>query len=196
MIHTYRDPDADARPPGVALPLVFILVGVALVSWFVSGRNTSSVPFAAFGLLWCGGFLLARRQRHRTCREIRLDDDGTCELHTEGRVVPLHVHQIRTVRYHPATDESSERYTIQFDGGKVDVHRGMSDFRDFLERLKTLNPAVDLSTFPMLVTEGLSGGAGSSAPQQSSVERFLRSAFFPLFVIVLVIWLAGQTVVK
>jgi hypothetical protein len=72
----------------------------------------------------------------------------------------------------------------------------MSDFRDFLERLKTLNPAVDLSTFPMLVTEGLSGGAGSSAPQQSSVERFLRSAFFPLFVIVLVIWLAGQTVVK
>ena len=98
MIHTYRDPDADARPPGVALPLVFILVGVALVSWFVSGRNPSLVPFAALGLLWCGGFLLARRQRHNTCREIRLDDDGTCELHTEGRVVPLHVHQIRTVR--------------------------------------------------------------------------------------------------
>jgi hypothetical protein len=172
-----------------------IFAAVAVLSWVVFGQDPALVPFGVFGLLWCGVFLFARHQRHARCRAIRLYDDGTCELVTVSRVVPLQAAQIRSVRYHPATDERNERYTIHFDGGKVDVAAAMTAFGDFLLRLKTLNPGVDVSTFPAVFTESLPG-RNPAPDSRSLVERFLRSALFPLFVVVLLIYLAGQTVIK
>ena len=122
---------------------------------------------------------------HGKCSAIRLSDDGTCELETKRRVIRLHVNQIRSVRFSPAGDESSESYSIRYEGGKLHVDKRMADFADFLSRLKALNPAVDLTTFP----EGWPG----LGRQASETPGPLRRLLFPLIVIVLLVSLASHT---
>jgi hypothetical protein len=65
----------------------------------------------------CGVFFVFtyfgyRRLVYGTCGEIRLGDDGTCELETKRTVIRLHVNDLRCVRYSPETDEQIESYTI------------------------------------------------------------------------------------
>jgi hypothetical protein len=131
-----------------------------------------------------------RKQAYGTCGEIRLGDDGTCELETKRRVIRLHVNDLRSVRYRRKTDEQSESYTIHYRGGKLDVGPRMTGFADFLTRIKTLNPAVDLASFPA----GAWPGLGQPATTRGTlVRRFMRSALFPLIVISLLVYLASQT---
>jgi len=57
----------------------------------------------------------------------------------------------------------------------------MTGFLDFLTRLATLNPAVDLSSFPAFLADAWSGlGTPATAVSGTDVSRLVRSAVFPL----------------
>ena len=142
------------------------------------------------GLIIVLQYFAYRRQVYGICGEIRLGDDGTCELETKRRVIRLHVNEIHSVRYWRETDEQSESYTIHSTSGKLDVEKEMTGFADFLTRLKTLNPAVDLASFPTGAWPGLGQPATSRG---TLVRHFIRSALFPLIVISLLVYLASQT---
>jgi hypothetical protein len=66
----------------------------------------------------------------------------------------------------------------------------MGDFPDFLARLKSLNPDLDLSSFPSKVLPGVD----TTAPGAQGIRlgRRLRAALFPVGVIVLLVWLAFE----
>jgi hypothetical protein len=151
-VHTYRDRE-PSNTPGYAL-LGFLLFLVFSLQAALQGRFTWAelvLPAAVIALVVVGGYHTYRLEQYRKCREIRLSDDGTCELDTRAQTIRLHVSEIRAVKYH--RDSESERCdysTIYYRGGKLRVSRQMGGFSDFLMRLKTLNPAVELSRFPFL----------------------------------------------
>lgn len=132
-----------------------------------------------------------RSQAYGSCGEIRLEDDGTCELETKRRVIRLHVNDLSSVRYRRETDEEPESYTIHYRSGELDVGKRMTDFADFLTRLKGLNPAVDLTSFPADAWPGV--GHRATEERGTLVRRFMSSALFPLIVISLLVYLASQT---
>ena len=67
---------------------------------------------------------------------------------------------------------------------------GKPGFADFLTRLKTLNPAVDLSSFPADRWPGL---VTSAKAQTTTVRQGIRGALFPSAILILLIWLAVET---
>ena len=163
-----------------------------------------SFPFSWASVGLCGmicGFVVLvqhRHYRHRAdgiCGEIRLNDHGTCELETRRRVIRLHAHEIRSVRYSPENDEQRESYTIHYQSGKLDVGKQMTGFADFLTRLKTLNPSVDLNSFPSDAWPGLSHPI-TKERGTLTLGGFVRSALFPLFVISTLVYAVSQTLVK
>jgi hypothetical protein len=153
----------------------------------------AGVVGASFGFVLVFQYL-GYKQAYGTCGEIRLGDDGTCELETKRRVIRLHVHEFRSVHYSAETDEQIESYTIHYRGGKLHVRKRMTGFADFLARLKTLNPAVELSSFPADAWPGL--GEPATQERATLVLRFLRSPLFPLIVISSLVFVASQTLVK
>jgi len=116
---------------------------------FAGGFTLADRAEGALGLALFIGcvYLSDRRHRQRTCSEIRLGDDGTCELETKRAVIHLHVNQIASVEYVRDSDSRAD-YVISYQGGSVPVTKGMTDFADFLNRLGALTPAVDLNSFP------------------------------------------------
>jgi hypothetical protein len=194
MIRTYREPDAPPWGAGrffrsALFPLVVIVVLVAaaagaLGSLTWEGAKGLGLALVFFAVL--GGYGLLQ-ERHSWCREIRLSDDGTCELETKSRVVRLHVNEIRSVKY--SRGDENESYTIRYHGGKLHVSEQMAGFYDFLTRLKTLNPAVDLSSFPA------DWPALGRREGETGIPAFIRRALFPLIVILLLVYLASQTVI-
>jgi hypothetical protein len=130
-----------------------------------------------------------RKYRYDRCSEIRLGDDGTCELETRRQVIRLHVNEIRSVLYWPESDETGEHYTLYYQGGELQLNKGMEGFNDFLRRLKRLNPAVDpsSSSFPY--------GARSAFRRQltdRSSTQFHESWLFALLVGCLLVYLLSH----
>jgi hypothetical protein len=192
MIHTYRDPNVFESKP---LPFVVPLAVFAALSAFALSHgftwNDRGKGAAAIALLLGLAYLNGRRYRFTSCREIRLSDDGICELETKRRVIRLHVNQISSVEYDRESDSPTEYCICYHPGGTVPVTTGMTDFDDFLIRLKSLNPAVDLTSFPAkdwpdLHTPATAGG-------ETDIGRLIRTALLPTGVIALIIWLAIQT---
>jgi len=67
--------------------------------------------------------------------------------------------------------------------------KGMTGFADFLSRLKALNPALDLSSFPSAWPT-----QGERTPEKlGPVNRFFGGALFPLIVVIMLVYLASQT---
>jgi hypothetical protein len=192
-MHTYRNPDARRPKIGSAVVplLLFALFPLLSVPFGHSldrnGLTISAVFIAAALILYRA---VERHHRDVECVEVRLDDGGTCELETFGHVTRIHVSEIRAVE----SESGAERYVIRYRDGKAQLGGNTTDFADFLGRLKALNPAVDVSSFPTLVAETLPEGTPSE--RRSLLETFLRSRLFPLVVLVLLIYLAGQTVIK
>jgi hypothetical protein len=194
MTHAYRDSTILDRKGlrFVLFPVVVFLVIVALaasalahgVTWAERGEG-ALVPTLFFGL----GYISYRRHRYGTCGEIRLSDDGMCELETKRRVIRLHVNEIRSVAY-SASDEG-ESYKIHYHDGYLPVTTEMTGFPDFLVCLKTLNPAVDLTSFPPDAWPGL--GAPATGERGTSVSRRIRGALFPVGVVAALVWLTIET---
>jgi hypothetical protein len=199
VIHTYRDAKALRRRSRGSTVLQFLGFGGAVVLLFFG-------PFALgwslftwteaekFGGLTALALVLMyaahRRELYRACGEIRLDDDGTCELETKRRVIRIHASEIRSVRYSRDREDESEDYTIYYDGGKLEVCERMTGFLDFLTRLAALNPTVDLTSFPSDAWPGLRGAATGG---HARVSGFLRNVLFPLVVVGTLVLLAIQT---
>jgi hypothetical protein len=87
--------------------------------------------------------------------------------------------------------DSRADYYICYQGGSVPVTKRMTDFPDFLARLKTLNPAVDLSSFPPDAWPGF--GRPEGEERRTSISRRIRGALFPVSVVAALVWLAIQT---
>jgi hypothetical protein len=196
-MRTYSDPDARSKIGSTVVPLLLFALVVPLLglpfghSLHWSGVTISAVLIAAALILHRA---VARHQRDVKCIEVRLDDDGTCELETVDHVTRIHVSEIRAVEYRRDSENDAEKYVIRYRNGKAELGGHTTDFADFLGRLKALNPAVDVSSFPALVAKTLPEGAPSE--RRSPLEAFLRSGLFPLIAIVLLVYLAGQTVIK
>jgi hypothetical protein len=193
VIRTYRDPKVLGSRFFGPSALAFVVAGVILLGPFDFGWSPAgSTPFLVFlGLVLIFGVGGYRRERYSNCGEIRLDDDGTCEFETKGRVTRLHVSEIKSVKYWRDSESEREHYTISYQGRNLAVSERMTDFLDFLTHLKTLNPAVDLTSFPALLADARPGlGAPGATHDRSPVSRFLRSALFPLIVVSALIWLA------
>jgi hypothetical protein len=195
-MHTYRDPkllrNRFFTPLFLgffALVVIFPFVpSLAFGSPFTQGAAVS----AAFitGMVLISGYVAYRHEHYSSCGEIRLSDDGMCELETKRQVIRLHVNEIRSVEYWRDPEDNSESYTIRFLGGKLGVSERMTNFQDFVTRLKTLHPAVDLTTFP---ADGWPGLGGNAPGKAGPLNRLMRSALFPLVVIAALVYLAIHT---
>jgi hypothetical protein len=197
-VHTYRDPDVlEHKAPlthavrgGLALGLLLVLLGVAIVG-FAKGFTSAEVDgTVALALFFAITYFGNRQYRGRVCGEIRLGDDGTCELETKRRVIRLHVNQIESVKYENDPDRRAAYY-IAYQDGSVPVSSAMTGFPEFLSRLKTLNPAVDLASFPAKAWPDLHPAAIDG--RRTDLTRLIRSAVFPLIVITLLVYLASET---
>jgi hypothetical protein len=155
------------------LLLVLILAASAAVFVTPFGRDNASFLAMLIGLMTVAGYAGYWHQHYGVCSEIRLSDDGTCELVTKRQVIRLHVNEIRSVKFSPA-DDSRESYSIRYLGGKLQVFEDMRAFSDFLTRLKTLNPAVDLTSFPADTWPGV---GGTPEKELGPVLRFFIGAF-------------------
>lgn len=193
MTRTYRSPAPDPRP--LAGLLWFYLLSLAVVGppLWSDGFTVGSIEF--LGVLTVVTVLLLiagyRHQYLGICHEIRLDDDGGCEFTMRRRTLRLDAADINAVRYSRETDESPESYEIRYDGGKLYVDNTMIDFLDFVQRLSTLNPAVDLVNFPAAAQPAL--GGVPNVRRNVELGHVLRSALFPAVVVLLLVWLATQT---
>lgn len=187
--HVYRDSRVFRggrflwlQSVGVCALALAILFGRFPVSWSDG---------LMFGTLWAfvvlHQYAMYRSLQYGTCGEIRLSDDGTCELETRAAVIRLHVNEIRSVRHSPESDDSRESYTIVYRGGKLEVGKAMTDFADFVTRLLSLNPSVDLTSFPADAWPGI-GAAGKAGGRPA----IFRSVLIPLTVVVLTIYLAND----
>jgi hypothetical protein len=194
MTHTYRDSTIlDRKTLRFVLLTLLVFLAIAALS---ASALAHGVTWAKRGegalaptLLFALGYVSYRRHRYRTCGEIRLGDDGTCELETNQRVIRLHVNEVRSVAY--SASGEGESYKIHYDGGYLPVTTGMTGFADFLARLKTLNPAVDLSSFPPDTWPGL--GARASDERGTSVSRRIRGALFTVGCVAGLVWLTIET---
>ena len=196
MIHTYRDPQAiRSRFLGSSHLRSFLLFSVlsvglfALTGGFRLGSDGARFLGLPLALLLVVVYLSHRSHQQGGCCEIRLSDDGTCELDTPRRSIRVHVNEIRSVRYSPEADDSSESYTIHYRDGSLHVAKGMTGFADFLTRLRALNSALDLSSFPSAWPTLEERTLEKVGP----VNRFFRGALFPLIVVILLVYLASQT---
>jgi hypothetical protein len=150
------------------------LIVAGIGSTFISsGRNYAIFIALLIGTTFVLVYAWYRHEHYGTCSEIRLSDDGTCELETKRRVIRLHVNEIRSVQFSPETDEQCEDYSIRYRGGKLTVNKEMTAFADFLTRLKTLNPAVDLTSFPADFWRG-----PTPEKELGPVARFFIGTFF------------------
>jgi len=196
MIHTYRDPAVLGGKffgPGYlvfcALVLIFPFAPTLL---FGSPFTKDDAIFAAVctSMLFIWGYFTYRHEHYSSCGEIRLSDDGTCELETKRRVIRLHVNEIRSVKYFHDSEDDSDSYTIRYSGGTLQVSERMTDFHDFLTRLKTVHPGVDLTSFPAKTWPGL----GGKTPEKAGpLNRFIRSALFPIVIIAALVYIATDT---
>jgi hypothetical protein len=150
-MHTYRERESDLQP-GYAL-LALLLFFVFSLQAVFQGLTLAELvlPAALIVLLVFGGYFTYKKAQYGTCREIRLSDDGTCELVTRAETIRVHVSEIRAVQYHRDNEsEECDYSTIYYRGEKLRVSRRMGAFPDFLMRLRTLHPDVKLSGFPFL----------------------------------------------
>lgn len=144
--HTYRvqitpDPETGERSIRSALFPLLVLVGlVVLAGSTISGPRQLLDIMAALGVIGAFYGVLGwwSTRRDRDCREIRLSDDGTCELETKRRTIRLHVNQIRSVLY--GRSEDGESYSIRYEGGKLYVDERMTGFHDFLDPSQDAEP--------------------------------------------------------
>jgi hypothetical protein len=197
-IHIYRDPGfpRDRAPLshvglGDLMIGLFLVVPVVAIVGFANGFTVSDriQGAVALGLFLAIVYFGDRRHRNHVCGEIRLSEDGTCELESKRRMISLHVNQIESVKC-PNDPDSRAAYYISYQGGSVSVGHGMTDFTDFLSRLQSLNPAVDLSGSP---ADAWPGPGAPATERGTLVDRFFRGALFPLIVVILLVYLASQT---
>ena len=188
MIHTYRDmnaPGARSIAVQTAAAAVLIPVGWIALNVFVGpgfALTWKDVLFhgQVFVLPPLFMFLMYKHQSRAVCREIRLDDHGTCELETIRRVIRLHVNEITAVKYQRDSEGGTGSYDIRYAGGKLAVSAKMTNFSDFLARLSAANPAVSVTGMPADLL------ARRARREQS--RNSATSVLFPFLIACILVW--------
>jgi hypothetical protein len=198
MVHTYRNRQRKRiNLIGDALfALVWCFGGLVVlaVAGGIFGDSLLMVVAAAPVLL----FWMSPLYSHffRRYYEIRLSDEGACEFRGTLRSKQLRAQQIASIernssRTWRSDGDETEHTLFRFQaGGSLIVVQPVDGFDDFLSRLQTLNPFI-----------AVTAGKGPSGPEAKPAaadefanatpgKRFLRSAFFPLCVIALLVYLA------
>ena len=193
MIHTYRDMNAPGgRSLAVAAAGMAVLFPVAAIASFAFAGP-------GFAFTWSEVFILApfvvvppvflflvyRHDSRVSCNEIRLDDHGTCELETRHRVIRLHVNEITAVKYRRDPEGGTGSYVIRYAGGKLYVSEKMTNFSDFLARLRAANPAVSVTDVPADLL--------ARRARREESRSFTTSVLFPLLFVGLLVWLSLET---
>jgi hypothetical protein len=187
MIYVYEDPDVLARRfAGRAHVACSLAVSIGVYVLMRSFEVSVALASLLTGLVWLASYAIYRHEHYGRCACLRLSDDGSCEIVAKRRSIRIHVNQVRSVHFTPADDETSESYTIHYEGGKIHVGKEMNDFHDFLTRLKTMNPAVDMRTFP---AETWPEVGGHMPKKRSPLEWFMTSGAFALLAIPVVVYL-------
>lgn len=160
MVHVYREQPDERHRLGELVGSAFLAVFMLPLVFGIAhglrhGFTGDDAGGIAFGLLFglAVGWIFYDHSRRR-CFEIRLADEGMCEFVTGRRVIRLHVHEITAVEYRK-DDEGGESYAVRHRGGRIGMRSSISDFRGFVTRLRAMNPAVDLSSFPDLQPAGV-----------------------------------------
>ena len=126
--------------------------------------------------------------------EIRLSDEGACEFQAALRSKHVRAQQMISVQRDDSgwrmDGDNAEHTALRFQGGSLVVVQPVDDFADFLTRLKTLNPAVDLTSDPA-ETRSDFGTAATAEPDARSdlggpatekpgpLRRFMQSGSSP-----------------
>lgn len=193
MTHTYRDVNApagrslavQAAATAVLFPVGWIALNVFVGPGFALTWKDVLFHAQVFVLPPLFMFLMYRHASRGVCREIRLDDHGTCELETIRRVIRLHVNEITAVKYQRDSEGGTGSYAIRYAGGKLDVSEKMTNFSDFLARLSAANPAVSVTDVPADLL------ARRARKEQS--RNSATSVLFPLLIVGLLVWLSLET---
>ena len=200
MVHTYRNHGRNGRHPGDAVFAVVWLFGglvwVAVFEGFVGESLLLLVLSVPVLVLWMSPFYA---HFFRRFYEIRLSDEGSCTFVGALRGKHLRAQQITSIernasRVWRSEADEAEHTLVRFQGGSLVVVQPVDGFEDFLTRLQALNPIIDLSGS---LADGRPRPVPPGAEEQVATRgnRFMRSAFFPLIVISLLVYLASKTVV-
>ena len=136
MVGTYRTSSTSWLAAFLLVQAAFTGIGVwALTSqpsWFLAG--------------WCllvgyGWWFVLCKLTYR----IRLSDEGTCEFQSLLITRRIRAQAIISVT---ATDtEDGIEAIVRYQGGKICLWPAADEFRDFLDRVKELNPTVEVVGF-------------------------------------------------
>jgi hypothetical protein len=196
VMHAYRNHQRDGRRFGDAVfGLAWLfggLVVVAIGESFFGDSLRLLVVSAPVLFVWMAPFYAHFFRRYY---EIRLSDEGSCEFRGALRSKHLRAQQIISVQRNASRicrseDDEAEHTLLRFQGGSLVVVQPVDGFEDFLTRLQALNPAIDVTGVPDDARPSLE--APATEEPGTFVQRFFRSALFPLLVIVLILYLASR----
>jgi hypothetical protein len=187
-MHTYRDSFNLRRR---AFATAYAATGVLIVVLLSAVTHPLWASLVLSALIAFVQYITYRNLYEAACTEIRLSDEGICELQAKRRMIRLDATQVRSVNYTPESDQTNEHYTLSYQGGNLRVGRRMTGFPDFLARLKALNPALDLTSLPaQFWAQGRTPAAHEPARELINV---IRSAATPLIITVALALIATQT---
>ena len=203
MVHTYRNHRRNGRYPAHAVVAVAWLIGglvwVAAVETFVGDSLLLVVISAPLLVFWMSPIYAHFFRRYY---EIRLSDEGSCEFRGAlRRSKQLRAQQIVSVernatRVWRKEDDDDEHTLLRFQGGSLVVVQPLDGFDDFLTRLQALNPAVQVhGEAPSSVPAESPGQGKPATPERGLVNRFMHSALFFLIVILVLVYVASQTLI-
>jgi hypothetical protein len=126
----------------LAVALALIAYCLILVGWF--GSNTPGWVVGAVFIPWAMFMAFLGAYWFRVeCKAFRLEDDGTCEFETRWRVMRTHVTQIKSVK-ESVDDEGDRSWDLRFRDRSLLLIGASADFDDFLSRIETMTPAIEI----------------------------------------------------
>jgi hypothetical protein len=182
-IHIYRDPGfpRDRAPLshvglGDLMIGLFLVVPVVAIVGFANGFTVSDriQGAVALGLFLAIVYFGDRRHRNHVCGEIRLSEDGTCELESKRRMISLHVNQIESVKCPNDPDSRAAYYILP---GRKRLRRA---WNDGLHRLPEPPPEPEPRRRPERFPCRRLAGSGSAATERGTlVDACFRGASSP-----------------
>ena len=156
VVHTYRNPTRGRLTPlyDVVWALVWILPAAAIVygSFFDRDAWLLSSPWWPVLLLIVAGCLLWSWPMYellfRICYLIRVEDQGSCAFRSPLRWIRLHAQEIDSIR--PGWIVNDEGHTVLRYRGRQRCFlvQPIEGFEDFLERVRQVNPQIEVTLEP------------------------------------------------